>query len=87
MVTKAFALEFGPFGIRTNAVNPTVTLTEMGAVGWSEESKAAEMKSKIPLHRFAAPGEVVDVILYLLSDKSSMVNGVLLPIDGGFLAT
>ncbi|VVD05648.1 unnamed protein product [Leptidea sinapis] len=86
-VTRSMALELGPYGIRTNAVNPTVIMTAMGKIGWSDPVKAEAMLSKIPLGRFGEVSEVADVVLYLLSDKSSMVNGVELPIDGGFLAT
>ena len=85
-LTKVFALEYGPFNIRTNAVNPTVTMTDMAKVGWSEKEKADAMLSKIPLGRFAEVPEVVDAIVYLLSDKSSMINGTLIPIDGGYTA-
>ncbi|XP_022115542.2 L-xylulose reductase [Pieris rapae] len=86
-ITRAMALELGPYGIRTNAVNPTVTMTAMAQVGWSDPEKADAMLSKIPLGRFAQVSEVSDVVLYLLSDKASMINGVEMPIDGGFLAT
>lgn len=85
-MTKVMALEYGPYGIRTNSINPTVTMTEMAKVGWSDPVVAEGMLSKIPLGRFAEVEDVVDVILYLLSDKASMINGVLLPIDGGFTA-
>lgn len=87
MLTKTMALELGPFNIRVNAVNPTVVLTEMGKLGWSDKDKASSMLSKIPLGRFAETNEVVDAIVYLLSDRSSMINGITLPVDGGFLAT
>ncbi|CAG5031498.1 unnamed protein product [Parnassius apollo] len=86
-VTRAMALELGPYGIRVNAVNPTVIMTAMGRIGWSDPDKANTMLSKIPLGRFGEVSEVVDAVLYLLSDKASMINGVELPIDGGFLAT
>ncbi|CAK1547163.1 unnamed protein product [Leptosia nina] len=86
-ITRSMALELGPYGIRTNAVNPTVTMTAMAQVGWSDPEKAEGMLSKIPLGRFAEVSEVSDAVLYLLSDKASMINGVELPIDGGFLAT
>ncbi|CAG5031495.1 unnamed protein product [Parnassius apollo] len=86
-VTRAMALELGPYGIRVNAVNPTVIMTAMGRIGWSDPDKAKTMLSKIPLGRFGEVSEVVDAVLYLLSDKASMINGVELPIDGGFLAT
>ncbi|XP_053607276.1 L-xylulose reductase-like [Plodia interpunctella] len=86
-LTRAMALELGPHGIRVNAVNPTVIMTEMAKVGWSEPAKANEMKAKIPLNRFGEVSEVVNAVVFLLSEKASMINGVELPIDGGFLAT
>ncbi|XP_074094756.1 L-xylulose reductase [Cotesia typhae] len=87
MLTKTMALELGPHNIRVNAVNPTVVLTAMGKLGWGDPEKARSMTEKIPLGRFAEVDEVIDPIVYLLSDRSSMINGVALPIDGGFLAT
>jgi len=80
------ALELGPHKIRVNSVNPTVVLTSMGKMAWSDPAKAGPMLAKIPLGRFAEVEEVVDAVIFLLSDKSSMINGVALPIDGGFLA-
>ncbi|XP_036138402.1 L-xylulose reductase isoform X1 [Monomorium pharaonis] len=53
MLTKAMALELGPHNIRVNSVGPTVVLTEMGKLGWSDAQKAQSMISKIPLGRFA----------------------------------
>ncbi|KYN42335.1 L-xylulose reductase, partial [Trachymyrmex septentrionalis] len=87
MLTKTMALEVGPHNIRINSVGPTVVMTEMGKLGWSDPQKAQSMINKIPLGRFADVDEVVDPVVYLLSDRSSMINGACLPIDGGFLAT
>ncbi|CAH1154676.1 unnamed protein product [Phaedon cochleariae] len=84
--TRAAALEYGPRNIRVNAVNPTVIMTDMGREGWSDPSVAKPMLEKIPLRRFGEVREVTDAVLYLLSDKSSMISGVCLPIDGGFTA-
>lgn len=86
MLTKSLALELGPHQIRVNAVNPTVVLTDMGRLGWSDPIKAKPMLDQIPLGRFAEVEEVVHAIVYLLSDKASMINGTILPVDGGFLA-
>jgi len=47
------ALELGPHNIRVNNVGPTVVMTEMGKLGWSDPQKAQSMISKIPLGRFA----------------------------------
>ncbi|XP_026495881.1 D-erythrulose reductase-like [Vanessa tameamea] len=86
-LTRAMALELGPYGIRVNSVNPTVIMTAMAKVGWSDPVKSSEMLAKIPLGRFGEVSEVVNAVVFLLSEKSSMINGVELPIDGGFLAT
>jgi NAD(P)-dependent dehydrogenase (short-subunit alcohol dehydrogenase family) len=85
-MTRVMAVELGPHGIRVNCVNPTVTLTPMAVKAWSEPEKSAGMLSRIPLQRFVEPEEVADVILFLLSPRSAMVNGVTLLVDGGFRA-
>nr|XP_014720167.1 L-xylulose reductase isoform X1 [Equus asinus] len=87
MLTKVMALELGPHKIRVNAVNPTVVMTPMGRANWSDPQKAKPMLDRIPLGRFAEVENVVDTILFLLSDRSSMTTGCTLPVDGGFLAT
>ncbi len=84
-LTRAMANELGRQGIRVNAVNPVVTLTPMAEKAWSDPAKSGPMLSRIPLGRFVQPEEVSSVIAYLLSDAAAMVNGVCLPVDGGFL--
>ncbi|KAL3273172.1 hypothetical protein HHI36_014626 [Cryptolaemus montrouzieri] len=84
--TRAAALELGPHGIRVNCVNPTVIMTDMGKLGWSDPKVAEPMLQKIPLNRFGEVHEVVDTVLFLLSDKASMITGTCLPIDGGYTA-
>lgn len=85
-LTQNLALELGPRKIRVNSVNPTVILTRMGRDNWSDPAKADPLKAKIPLGRFGEVHEVVEPIIYLLSDRSSFINGHSLPIEGGFLA-
>lgn len=82
-LTRVLALELGPHGIRTNSVNPTITLTPMGELAWSDPAKSAPMLGRIPLGRFIQPAEVASVISFLLSDDASMVNGVSIDVDGG----
>ena len=85
-MTRVMAVELGPHGIRTNSVNPVVTLTPMAVVAWSDPVKAGPMRSRIPMGRFVEPGEVADTVCYLLGDGASMINGVCLAVDGGFRA-
>ncbi|KAG8565096.1 hypothetical protein GDO81_012711, partial [Engystomops pustulosus] len=87
MMTKVMALELGPKKIRVNCVNPTVVMTDMGRANWSDAQKAAPMLNRIPLGRFAEVDDVVHSVLFLLSDKSAMITGACLPVDGGFLVT
>ncbi|KAG9510847.1 L-xylulose reductase [Fragariocoptes setiger] len=86
MITRVGAKEWGRHNIRVNSINPTVVWTEMGRAGWSRPEKSQEMLAKIPMNRFVEVEEVVYPIIFLLSDYSSMINGIQLPIDGGFLA-
>lgn len=85
-VTRVLAVELGPHGIRTNSVNPAVTLTPMADLVWSEPAKAAPMLARIPAGRFVQPGEVAEVVCFLLGDGAAMVNGTCLDVDGGFRA-
>jgi NAD(P)-dependent dehydrogenase (short-subunit alcohol dehydrogenase family) len=85
-VTRALCVELGPFGIRVNSVNPTVTLTPMAVLAWSDPVKRDPALKAIPLGRFAESADVAAPILFLLSDASAMISGVALPIDGGYTA-
>lgn len=84
MLTKVMTAEWAGRGIRSNAVAPTVVLTEMGRKNWGNEEFGGPMKGKIPQGRFAEPYEVADVVVFLASDASSMVNGQVVAVDGGF---
>ncbi|RFB98679.1 short-chain dehydrogenase [Rhizobium leguminosarum bv. trifolii] len=84
-LTRVMAKELGPHGIRANGVHPTVTLTPMAVKAWSDPEKAAGMKQRIPVGRFAEPEDVAEVVLFLLSDQAAMVNGISMPVDGGYM--
>ncbi|XP_036613532.1 carbonyl reductase [NADPH] 2-like [Trichosurus vulpecula] len=86
MLTKIMALELGPHQIRVNTVNPTVVLTNMGKQVVAYPELAKSIKERTPLKKFAEVEDVVYSILFLLSDKSAMTNGLGIVVDGGYLA-
>ncbi len=83
-MSRVMANELGRAGIRVNTVNPTITLTAMGELAWSDPAKADPIRSRIPIGRFLKPDEVAETVLFLLSDAASSLNGVSLRVDGGF---
>ena len=84
-LTRVMAKELAPKGIRVNGIHPTVTLTPMAIKAWSDPEKAAGMLNRIPVGRFADPDDIAKVILFLLSDEAAMVNGISMPVDGGYM--
>ena len=86
-MSRVMANELGREGIRVNTVDPAITLTAMAKKAWSDPAKAAPMLARMPLGRFIEPEEVAEVVLFLLSDRASMVNGISMPIDAGFQIT
>jgi meso-butanediol dehydrogenase/(S,S)-butanediol dehydrogenase/diacetyl reductase len=73
--------------VRVNAVNPSLTLTEMTAVFQQHRPLMEEILDRIPLGRAAKPEEIASVIAFLASDDASFINGVNLPVDGGVTAS
>ena len=86
MLTRVLAVEWGPHGVTVNAVAPTVILTPMGEAFWNEPERREPMLEKIPLGRFGVPTEVASVVAFLASDHAALINGAIIPIDGGYTA-
>ncbi|KAK2175983.1 hypothetical protein NP493_692g06011 [Ridgeia piscesae] len=82
-VMRVMALELGPHQIRVNCVNPIIVMTRMGTGIWSDPVKSRSVISRIPQGKCAEVKNVVHSVLYLLSDKADMINGVTLMVDGG----
>jgi NAD(P)-dependent dehydrogenase (short-subunit alcohol dehydrogenase family) len=81
--TKCAAIEYGPQGIRINAILPGVIHSEI--MGASVESSPALIE-KAALGRVGQPAEVAEVAAFLVSDKASFVSGAIVPVDGGWAA-
>lgn len=93
-LTRSMAMELAPAGIRVNAVCPGASMTE-GAIALVTEGApegidvAAQwdgIKDRTPLGRLCDPDDVARAVLFLASDLSAFITGVLLPVDGGILA-
>ena len=82
-MTKVMAKEWGTYGIRVNAVAPTVVLTALGHKAWDGPVGDA-FKKTIPAERFAEPEEIASVIAFLCSKGAGMITGHNLLVDGGF---
>ena len=86
-LTKGAALEYARLGIRVNALCPAVTLTPLTeSLLKNSPEQAKQMIEKHPMGRIAKPEEVANAVLWLCSDAASYVNGICLPVDGGFTA-
>ena len=86
-LTRTLALDHGADGVRVNAVNPSVTKTDMTSTIQDDSSKTDKFLDRCPLGRLAAPEEVAAAITFLASDDASMITGVNLPVDGGVSAS
>ena len=86
-LTRCAALEMAPLGVRVNAVNPGVTVTNLHRRSGMEEPQYAAFleraKTTHPLGRPGQADEVAELILFLASDKAGFMTGETIPIDGG----
>ncbi len=79
-------LEWAQYGINVNAVCPGVALTPMTEMVYEREPELRDQRLKrFPIKREVLPEEVADLVLFLCSDQARYINGVGIPIDGGFL--
>ncbi len=87
-LTRSAAIEYGPEGIRINAVCGGGFATEMLARGYGHDLAWVERyrRPAIPLGRLGRPEECAEAVVWLCSDAASYVTGVCLPVDGGLLA-
>ncbi len=85
MLTKALAVEFARYEIRVNAVAPGFIETPQTAASRENPDRIAFILSHTPMKRTGQPHELAWPVVFLASSLASFVNGVVLPVDGGFL--
>ena len=90
LLTRQMAIDFGRHNIRVNAINPSFVITEINREMFeklkTDEKAWQEMLDLHPLGRLGEPDDIAHAAVYLGSDESSWLTGVLLPVDGGYTA-
>lgn len=80
LLTKTWAAEYGPSGVRVNAVTPGPTRTQ----GTEEMGEGLEqLAAQAPAHRPATPDEIAEAVVFLATDRASFIYGANLAVDGG----
>ena len=85
-LTRAMAIELATHGIRVNSVAPTVVETPRTAAALANESLRKMIIGRIPLGRLATPSDVAAAVVFLASPAASMITGITVPVDGGWVA-
>lgn len=83
--TRALAAAWSADGVRTNAVAPGWVKTRMAINAMNTPERAEPILKRIPMARWGEPKEVASAVSFLVSSEASYINGVTLPIDGGFM--
>ena len=85
-MTRSLALEWGPQGVRVNAIAPGFIVTDLTRKIWTDERMQAWNKANTPQGRLGQPEDLVGVALFLASPAAAFLTGQILYVDGGFSA-
>ncbi len=85
MMTKSYAVEFGPRGVRVNAIAPGLIQTVLSEFFWKDPEKSAKLMSLQPIQHLGQPAEVAEIAVMLAAEESSYLTGQTITVDGGRL--
>jgi NAD(P)-dependent dehydrogenase (short-subunit alcohol dehydrogenase family) len=85
-LTRQFAIQYGSYGVRVNAISPGYIDTPMTAGINEREGARQYLESLHPLGRLGKPEEIAAAAAFLVSDDASFITGIALPVDGGYTA-
>jgi dehydrogenase/reductase SDR family protein 4 len=83
MMTKCYALELGPKGVRVNAIAPGLVQTVLSEYYWKDEGRIRERLEHQPIKHLGQPEEIAEIAVMLASDRASYVTGEVITVDGG----
>ena len=84
MLSRQLAIEWGEYGIRSNAVNPGMTLTPMTREAYERPGTAERRNQAIPAGRIGRPEDIAEAVVFLASERSAYITGTEITVDGGF---
>lgn len=85
-MTRSLAMEWGPRGVRVNAIAPGFVITDLTREMWSDQQMQTWGQANIPQRRLGAPEDMVGTAVFLASEASAYMTGQILYVDGGFSA-
>jgi NAD(P)-dependent dehydrogenase (short-subunit alcohol dehydrogenase family) len=87
MLARQIAFEWGPRGVRSNAVSPGLVRTPMSEAFYQAPGVAERRAAAVPLQRVGTPADIADVVVFLASARARYVTGQEVVVDGGFAQT
>lgn len=85
-MVRVLALEWGPLGVTVNAVAPTFVYTPGTAERLDDPAYHSDVVARIPVGRVGEIKDVAGAVVFLASEAGGLVNGTILPVDGGWTA-
>lgn len=86
-LTKSLAIAYAPDGIRVNAIAPGWIDTDISKGAQNDEGVNGKVMDRLPSKRWSDPRELAGTAIFLASPASALINGVTIPVDGGYVAS